>query len=703
MVMSISRRGEQFAADRKFTPDEAKALVDQVKSNGIVSQYEKVQIRALLIKHKDVFQPGAAELLKAMIDPALPPPPPPGGQTINLDPSGAHRPVFLNSNGVFTANADGKPPANDLELGDAIFRAAELVDDAPGEKSPFATASAELRGKVFENLKSVLARVPADGQPPAGLDANQALQMRASATTTLLELMNASTEPALQLSMAKTYEALVKNETNPRLQESMVFHLGNSDAAAKSAAVKAISDPLMATIAPTKPPYDKWFTGGNNKVSLSWTVGQGEFWGGFVKNLKDAGFKPVGPENEHGVSKYERIINKPGVGETKFEISIRQGGTNILAPMADKSVQIVGYDGHSNWGRNMTASIKNGPQSADGADGKLLFYNLCVGKGVLDGVKEKYGNAQVVTTYAASNFYTDGNGQMTRGEGVQALLALVDGVAGRDDWTKIHKGMNDAADIGWGRTWDNYVTPISTRDREKVLDRDNDGQADYLDKHFNFNTFKVPEDTQREFKPVKQERAAGILDGTKVLVSANMINTLSEFSGILDRVNPDSKVIGGGYFDPKMGEKDLIRFTEQKGKTGKPEFVMQVSSRYSHMSEEALRGVSVYEFTRYLADAGKLGRMDPVDAKLACVVAFAQSLDVDDGFRDREVWAALQSRYNLPADLDKAKVMTALGSHTGHNYAGDQAVIDALKAALSPAALAELKKPEVGVPVTIVG
>jgi hypothetical protein len=170
MTGIITRRGEQFAADRKFTPDEAKALVDEVKANGIVSASEKTQIKALLIKHKDIFQPGAAELLKTLIEPQLPPPPPADGRVVNLDPGGSHRPVFLNASGVFTANADGKPPANDVELGDAIFRAAELVDDAPGSKGPFATASAELRGKVFENLKAVLARVPADGTPPAGLE-----------------------------------------------------------------------------------------------------------------------------------------------------------------------------------------------------------------------------------------------------------------------------------------------------------------------------------------------------------------------------------------------------------------------------------------------------------------------------------------------------------------------------------------------------
>jgi hypothetical protein len=247
-------------------------------------------------------------------------------------------------------------------------------------------------------------------------------------------------------------------------------------------------------------------------------------------------------------------------------------GTDILAPMNDPNTQIVGYDGHSNWGRNMTSSVKNGPTSADGADGKLLFYNLCVGKGVLDRVKEKYGNAQVVTTYAASNFYTDASGQMTRGEGVQGLLALVNGIASRADWNKLHTDMNKAADIGWGRTWDNVITPISTQTREKVLDRDNDGQADYLDKHFNYSTFKVAEDTAREFAPVKQDRPATVLDGTKVLVSANMINTLSEFSGILDRANPDSKVIAGGWYEPKAGEpKDVVRFAEQKGRDGKTE------------------------------------------------------------------------------------------------------------------------------------
>ncbi len=697
-MVSIRRMSEQFAADRKITPDEAKALVAKAKENGIVSSYEKTTLRKVMAEYKDLFQPGALDVIKALIEPPPPPPPAPGGQTINLDPAGANRPVFLNASGVFTTSADGKPPANDVELGDAIFKAAEVADNA--REPLLKTATPELRQKTYDQLKLALARVPADGPPPAGFDNKNALQLRSSAGALLLDVINASPEAALRGNALKTYEALVRAETDTRLRENLIFHLANAPAA-QSGEVKAVADKLMKELAPTSPPYDKWFANGNKTVNLSWTVGQGEFWGGFTNYLKQHGFKAVGQESEHGVSTYEAKINKPGVGETTFRIQVHQGGTDILRPMNDPNVQIVGYDGHSNWGRNMTASVKNGPDAPDGADGKLLFYNLCVGKGVLDKVKEKYGNAQVVTTYAASNFYTDGNGQMTRGEGVQALMALVNGVAERQDWSKLHQGMNDAADIGWGRTWDNYLTPISTLTREKVLDRDNDGQADYLDKHFNYSTFKVPEDTTREFQPVKQDRHASVLDGTKVLVSANMVNTLSEFSGILEHANPDSKVVAAGWFEPKLGEKDVVRFTEQKGRDGKTEYAMSVSARYSHLSEEALRAVTVYEFNRFLQDKGLL-RMEPVDAKLGGALAFAQSLAVDEGYRDNEVWSTFLKRYNLPAELTLSAATQALGAHQGHAYAGDMACVRKLKELIGAQALEALKRPEAGVPVTIV-
>jgi hypothetical protein len=687
---SIRRLADQLAADKRISIDDAKALVAKAKADGKVSTFEQAQLKNVVAQYKDKFDPGALELIKPLFETVPTPPPAPGGQTVNLDPSGAHRPVFLGANGVITAAADGTPPKNSVELGDAIYRAAELVDDSP--KNIFAGVSQETRAAAFENLSK-----PA----PAGLDQGQALQLRSSTATVLLHLIDATPEASLRGAMVTKYDALVRAETDPRLRETMIFHLSNSEAA-KSGPAKPVSDALMKELAPLSPPYEKWFAGGNKTVNLSWTVGQGGFMKGFADNLKGAGFKPVGTENSYGVNTYEKTVNKPGVGDTTFRITVREGGTNILAPMNDKNVQIVGYDGHSDWGRNMTASVKNGPVDPTGADGKLLFYNLCVGKGVLDRVREKYPNSQVVTTYAASNFYTDSAGQMTRGEGVQALLAMVDDVAARAPWSTIHKSMNDAANIGWGRTWDNYVTPISTLTREKVLDSDHDGQADYLDKLYNYSTYKVPEDTAREFKPVKQDRPAGVLDGTKVNVSAQMVNTLSEFSTILDQANRDSKVVANGWFEPKMGEREVVRFTQAKGSDGKPEFHMSVNARYSHMSEEALRATTVYEFNRYLANSGQL-RMDPVDAKLAGLLVFVQSLKVDDGYRDAEVWKSFLNRYAFPADTSFSAISSVLDSEAGHAYAGSPEMVKALREKLTPAALAAFKKPEVGEAIQIVG
>ena len=700
-MSTISRLAAGFSSDRRISLDEAQALVTEAKKNGI-STYDKGELKKVLQQYQSQFDPAALRLLSDIIGGAAPEPTPgpnvpsAGGRTTALGPSSAGQPVYVTDAGLLTTKADGSAPSTLRDTAEAAYRAAALVDDAPDNLFKPLGLSQDVRGRLFDRLNQDLARVTAPGN---GLELAQALQARSSLATVMRGLLEATPEPQLQEKMLGAYEALVRAEPDTRLRENLVFHLANSEVA-KSGKGKAVAAALMEQLSPTKPPYEKWFAGGNKTVNLSWTVGQGEFFKGFTDNLKAAGFKPVGTEGT-GSGTYEKTVNRPGVGETTFRISVREGGTNILAPMNDPNVQVVGYDGHSNWGRNMTASVRNGPESSDGAAGKLLFYNLCVGKGVLDRVKEKYGNAQVVTTYAASNFYTDSSGQMTRGEGVQALLALVDGISNRADWQVLHGAMNKAANIGYGRTWDNYVTPISTLTREKVLDRDNDGQADYLDKHFNYDTVNVAEDTRREFTPVKHSRPASVLDGTKVLVGANMINTLSEFSAILDRVNPDSKVVPNGWFEPKLGESDIVKFEAAKGPNGKPEFRMSVNARYAHASEEMLRMVTVHGFNRWLAESGQL-RMDAVDAKLAGVIVAAQSLKVDDGYRDSEVWTNFLSRFGLP-NIPLATVTGILSAEHGHAYAGSLEMVSKLKATLSPDALAALKAPGSGAPTRLVG
>ncbi|MFN7130639.1 MAG: hypothetical protein ACK4N5_01060, partial [Myxococcales bacterium] len=283
----------------------------------------------------------------------------------------------------------------------------------------------------------------------------------------------------------------------------------------------------------------------------------------------------------------------------------------------------------------------------------------------------------VATTFGASWKDTD-------------IEGLADDIAARRGWEAIHANMNrTSGPIG------NILTPVSTLIRERVLDRDNDGQADYLDKHLNFNTFRVSEDTAREFTPIRQTRPAKVLDGTKVLVAGQMLNTVSEFSSILDRVNADSKVVTDGWYEPKDGDREIVRFSQARGPDRKVEFRMQINAAYAHMSEESLRAVAAYEFNRYLGKTGQL-RLDPVDAKLAAMLSFAQSLQIDEGHRDREVWASFLKRYNLP-DVGLASIHRLLDAEH-HHYAGTPQMVRQLRTQLSPEVLQVLGRPEAGEP-----
>ncbi|MCC6338022.1 MAG: hypothetical protein IT380_29020 [Myxococcales bacterium] len=664
MSSSIRTLARNAAADRTITREEAQSLVNKAKADGKITSYEKSQLREALTQYKDLFAAGAADLVKPLLEPARPPAP---GQVVNLDPTPSQRPVYLAADGSFTVHSNGAAPRTSLEKGDALYRAGELVDNA--KENLFAGLPRELRQKAFDKLGPTLST-----SNPSGFDDKQALQARASSGTVLLALLEASKEPELATPMLKAYEALVKAEPNQRLKENLIFHLSNSPAA-QTGEAKKTADALMTQLAPLTPPYARWFANGNKTVKLDWQVGD-EFLSGFRNNLTRSGWK----ETSAGSGVYQKTFNDPQHGETKFEIRTRLGSSNLLEKVGDKSVHIMGYDGHSNWGKNQTGSIKRAPSQPDGGDGQLFLSNLCVGKSQVDAMKEKFPNLQFTTTYGSSSVDTD-------------IDALAKFISQRKGWDEITPYL-DRVDGHWDRN--NFVTPTSTLTREKMLDRDNDGQADYLDKHFNVSTFAVAEDTRREFRPVKQDRPSELLDGTKVGISAQVLNTVSEFNGVLKDVNEHSRVIAGGWFEPKAGEADVVKFEKVKGKDGQPEYRMTVNARYSHMSEEAMRATCVYELNRFLQSSGEQ-KLDAVDRKLLAVIGFAQSLDIDDSWRDDEVFTEFLGRYNLPA-ISRDDIQPLLDAEH-HDYAGSQQMVDALKAKLPAGVLAELKKPEVGEPV----
>jgi subtilisin-like proprotein convertase family protein/tellurite resistance protein len=623
----------------------------------------------------------------------------PGGAK-PMDPTGNHRPVFLSDAGWFVEDASIDKPADDAALASGLFRMAQLVDDMKNDPLQGAALTLAQRQQVFDNLETALAKVAVGQPPPQGMTPVQALQMRSSLATVLLSLVeatgNSGGEKDLKEEAFAAYARALKAETNAVLRDSMVWGVARV-ADALPAGVRAQAKDIVEEIAPTSPPYDEWFANGNNTLNVSWKTGSDEeFYPGTVELLKKQGFTAEGNEPPRGPAVYsKKVTNDQGV-ETTLRIHMGINRSDIFDPMDDKSFHIVGYDGHSNIGRNIPQSLRNAPD-ADGK--KLIFYGLCAGKDNLSRVRDRFGDAQVLTTFNSSYFNTrEDNGRkvMTRSENFNVLMELVHGAAHRRGWNELNDNIkNNAILYPWhhpmpGRT--NYISPVHTDIRRKVLDTDHDGQADYLDKLVNFDTVKVNEDTAREFTAIDSTHPPEKLDGTVPHLAAMALNTATGYNTHTQGYKKQ-QIIGDGYFTPAAGDADIVRF-ERTDVDGLPTLKMKVNAQYAHMSVEALRAIAHYAFIQESET-----RLSDADRKLMGLVFAAFSINYDEAWssRDNQIWKGLLDHFNLPSDLPLGELKRLLDDEH-HDYSGNTTHISSWKQHISAASLDALTKPEVGVP-----
>jgi len=617
-----------------------------------------------------------------------------------MDPSGNHRPVFLSDSGFFVEDAGTDKPADDLALASGLFRMAQLVDDMKNDPLQGAALPLADRRKIFDNLEAALALVPAGQPAPQGLTDIQAMQLRSSTATVLLSLIeatgNSGADRGLKEEMFGTYVRALKGETNAVLRDSMIWGVARV-ADALPAGVRAQAKELVEEIAPTSPPYADWFANGNDTINVSWKTGADqEFYPGVVELLKKRGFTAEGAEPARGPAVYAKVeTNDQGV-ETTIRIHLAINRGNIFEEMDNEEFHIVGYDGHSDIGRSISSALRRAPE---GEGKKLIFYGLCAGKDNLSRVRDHYGDAQVLTTFNSSYFNTrDDNGSkvMTRSENFNVLMEVVEGAAHRRDWNTINTNIRDEAVLyPWhhpmaGGT--NYISPVHTQIRRKVLDTDHDGQADYLDKLVNFDTTKVAKDTAREFTAIGPTHPVEKLDGSVPHLAAMALNTATGYN-TQTKSWKKQQIIGDGFFTPGAGDKDIVRF-EHTTVDGLPTVKMQVSADHAHMSVEGLRAVAHYAFIQATENT-----LDPVDKKLMGLVFAAFSITYDEAYssRDNQIWEGLLAHFNLPSDLPLAPLKRLINDEH-HDYSGNLTHIAEWKKSMSPAALDALKQLSVGVP-----
>jgi hypothetical protein len=609
------------------------------------------------------------------------------GTHTNLDASGARLPVALGTNGRFTGTP-GTNAETPVAIGDGLYAAATLIDDTKGNLFDTASIGAAERAAVFANLKTDLDGVRAGKAAPQGLTDLQALQMRSSGTTVLLELMTAKDTPAdLKREAFGLYRQLIGEETNPLLKDAMVLHLDRLRGSLP-ADLHGRIDEVMDVVRPDRPPYESWFANGNDTVKVDWSSGS-ESYQDDIHNLKKDGFEVVSQDSGQTVLRKTYEVNGE---ETKFEVTLRQFGSDMFDHVDSPDTNMVIYTGHSNWGRNVRDSLGGVDGQGSGKD-KLVLTDLCVGKGEMQMFKDTFPEADLVTTFTSSYFISSEHGGEPDSEGIHAILNTFEGIAARKGYAGIAEDVR--RENPWGSTHrregidNNFIFPTDVANRRKVLDQDHDGQADVFDRLVDFNAFAVKEDTAREFTGIDPARRADELVGTKVHFAAMTVNRLTIYSGVYSQVNADSRVVPGGYHDPKPGEQGIFRF-EKTQLDGKEHVVMTMSSRHAHMSEEALRMAASYEYARYM-DANRGGgarRLDTAESILSGLVLASHSLDTDAGYRDREVWSAFLKAYNLPQV--PRDVVERLKEVDHHWYSGSYQTIDELKKELGPEILRAL-------------
>ena len=161
----------------------------------------------------------------------------------------------------------------------------------------------------------------------------------------------------------------------------------------------------LATVRSESPPYDAWFRGDDQTVTVDWSAGPE--LNDDKKRLIKEGF------TDKGMDAGGTLLEKPMyemVKKPRFRCASARSAPTC-SRVDDFDTDMVIYTGHSNWGRNMRDSLKE-VAHANGGEGKLILADLCVGKGEMQQVKDKFPGADLVTTHNSSYFIP---GSATRG------------------------------------------------------------------------------------------------------------------------------------------------------------------------------------------------------------------------------------------------------------------------------------------------
>lgn len=678
-VISLART---LARDGRFSLDDARRVIEEATRSGAVAEVETLLADPAFAGVQ--VDAGARRSISDFLSAAAS-----GSGSLGQLPDGSK--VFLRE-GVFLPSPDAALPTSPREYGGLLHRAALLFAE-PGLEDPVNKLGLEAKQAVLERILVGLSQVPAGGVPPGYDSEVQAAQQRSASATVLRSLVEslagADGQGRLLQDRALTaLTTLIEQESDPGLRDHMAFHLHAIKGAAATPEQRAAIEKAYEVFAPTSPPYDEWFADGNRQLNVVCHTG-GEFYKSEVASWQREGFTVVSEGSGHGEpTVLERKYDTPDGDEMTVRLSMYSGSRDTFANMDDPDTHVVAYSGHSGWGKNMPAALAGSPDAAHPT--KLVLIHQCCGQGFINKFRDKYDDAQLVTTRYSSYEREDHF----------AFKTALEGIAKRSGWTDIHDTI--AAGRSYNRK-NNYLTPADELTRMKTKDRDGDGKADLLDRLYDYDTFDVPGDTETAFVAKEPSRRDAVLSGERVHNASQIVNTSLGFSHYLDHMEKENAFVGGGHFEAPPGHPDhdrLVRIVARDVDPGEMNLdteranlwpgvmalqQVELNRRFSHASEEVVKAVTFFEVAMTFGDGET-----PAERALQGLILAAHSLNVDDQYgRDELVFDNLRKHYGLPESLTFADARRYLNADS-HVYAGADVGVERWAAALGPDGMKEL-------------
>ena len=657
---------------------EAKALAQYIgtkygNGNEVLSRAEVARALknaaadpALAARLKDAFgasaPTSAAALMRALFDGAAPPSA--GGTAVGQRPGGPG-PISLNANGAF-AIGPGAASTEPAASARALYEGALLLNEGV---NPYAAATPATRTRALGYLLDC-ARAGAERGIAEMTPSETTMALKSGAASALLALAQAAKGPGeaqVRAQAVETYLATAEKEIHRGLQTSMVLNLEAAKGeVGLSPAQETRLGALKAKLLPSRPPYEKWFAGGNDTLRVR-QYAHSDYWALAQSAYTQKGFKQSTLPN--GNLLFEKTLEDPARRnppiKMRVELSkVEDYGTDrhMLREMNDPDVHVQIYSGHSNLGGNITQALKLAPSTEVGE--KMTFLWMCRGKQNVADFTNRFPNAHLVTTHVPPDGYSI----------VPMSQAMVDMFARREGYDAM-KRQGDPRD---------YLMMPNDRRLYDHRDLDADGRLDGVasatDRVFDIYP-RAARGRSTSFAPGPLQDPAK-LDGAPVVNALGFANTLLTYhlehgdgTSPIPQHYPDH-FRSEGYF---QGNTDELLQVTRREVGGETFYGVAVNSKYANLSEEGLGMAMLYELNRFVMADAHPGKAMSVNDKARGLLFAGEYLAymVGGGRYSDELVQNLAQRNGWPHDVDFSLLSKAMeGDHHGYVSKG---AIDGLK------------------------